>query len=133
MIDTTMEMLSDADIEDFSCDLNVKFMGEEGVDAGGLRRELFSLFFQQTKLLEDNTFSNDSFALQNGHYILLGKMTSLAFIYGHPGIQRLHETLLTYILTETTPSHEVCTEDVHNATVRHAVSVVSTCINDCWL
>lgn len=125
--DTTLEMLADAETKDFYSNLFVKFVGEEGVDAGGLRRELFSLFFKKTTLLQENTFSNDSRSLQNNHYSLLGKMASLALIYGHPGIQRLHETLVTYVLTEATPSQEVSTMDVHDGSVRHAISVVSIC------
>ncbi|WAR07977.1 hypothetical protein MAR_017935 [Mya arenaria] len=126
IIETTMEMMADADEQDLASELMVKFIGEEGVDAGGLRRELFSLVFEKTPLLDRNTFSNEACSLQHGEYIILGKLVSLTFIYGHPGLKTLHQTIIKYILNEKTPTTEIPLADVQNATVLRAIDTEAT-------
>ncbi|XP_052811809.1 uncharacterized protein LOC128239278 isoform X1 [Mya arenaria] len=119
-----MEMMADADEQDLASELMVKFIGEDGVDAGGLRRELFSLVFEKTPLLDRNTFSNEACSLQHGEYIILGKLVSLTFIYGHPGLKTLHQTIIKYILNEKTPTTEIPLADVQNATVLRAIDTI---------
>ena len=42
---TAVQQLEDAEDSDWSRKINVTFIGEEGVDAGGLSREFFPPFF----------------------------------------------------------------------------------------
>ncbi|WAR25136.1 hypothetical protein MAR_010840 [Mya arenaria] len=106
-----MEMMADADEQDLASELMVKFIGEEGVDAGGLRRELFSLVFEKTPLLDRNTFSNEACSLQHGEYIILGKLVCFGHIrqfmdglklHGVLDIMRLHQQEATQFLGEAT-------------------------------
>ncbi|WAR07905.1 hypothetical protein MAR_017863, partial [Mya arenaria] len=90
--------MADADEQDLASELMVKFIGEEGVDA--------------------------ACSLQHGEYIILGKLVSLTFIYVHPGLKTLHQTIIKYILNEKTPTTEIPLADVQNATVLRAIDTV---------
>ena len=63
-IKTAIEELSGGQPSDFERRLNVKFIGEEGVDGGGLTREFFTLLFEKTGVFEDDGFSYDADLLE---------------------------------------------------------------------
>lgn len=54
---TALEQLEEADDSDWGKSPRVEFIGEEGIDAGGLSREFFSLLFKATEVFEGNNFS----------------------------------------------------------------------------
>jgi hypothetical protein len=122
-----MEMLTDGDEEDWSRKLLVHFVGEQGLDAGGLRREFITLFCSQTSLLNSNTFSCSAKSLQNREYVTLGKLVAYGLIFGHPGLRKLHPIIVKYILTETSPSmsSDILTADIHSEVVKPVIEAVS--------
>ena len=59
-IDTAMDELMDAEEKDWNKNIRVCFIGEEGVDCGGLTREFFTLLFKQSPIFENGTFKVDA-------------------------------------------------------------------------
>lgn len=97
---TAMEQLEDASDEDWKHKLKVEFIGEEGIDEGGLSREFFSLLFRISPCFDGNTFSFSSELLKKGHYRLLGKCVAYALALGHPGPRRLQSNVVDYVLQQ---------------------------------
>ncbi|KAH3877836.1 hypothetical protein DPMN_001714 [Dreissena polymorpha] len=64
--------------------LAITFIGEEGVDAGGLTREFFSILFEKSPVFENNLLSFDSQLLQKKHYLLMGQMVVMGVLSGYP-------------------------------------------------
>lgn len=122
--ENVLELLSDADDKDLMSELIVKFIGEEGLDAGGLRREMFSLVFQKTPLIEGNTFSNTSSSLHSKEYFQLGKLVSLSLVYGHSGFQKLHPVITKYIISEEMPSSEIDINSIHSDALKQTIEEV---------
>lgn len=67
--------------------LTVDFIGEEGVDAGGLRRQFLTSFYRSTPLLEHGTLSHSALSLQREEYLSLGKLIAYGLLIGHPGMK----------------------------------------------
>ncbi|XP_052786274.1 E3 ubiquitin-protein ligase Itchy-like [Mya arenaria] len=122
---TAMEELSNGNIKDWGKKLNVKFIGEDGVDSGGLTREFFSLLFETSPVFEDNGFSYNADLLEKKHYQLMGKATSMAILHGHPGPRNLNRTIVDFILENKEPEEipECC---IQNAEVKAAIEEIST-------
>lgn len=126
-VSTIIEELGEGSPKRWSSLIRVEFIGEDGVDLGGLLRELYTMLFRNTQLFEDEHFSISSTALHNGHYKLLGKCVAYALICGHPGPQRLNPLFTDFLLKEEIPQlhiekvdakidsliEEVCTEFKH--------------------
>lgn len=127
LMKTSLAVFEDGEDQDWEKEIVVKFVGEEGVDAGGLRRELFSLFFKQTDMIEDNTFSAFGVALKEERYTLLGKLLAMALVFGHPGIRCLHPSLTEYILAESIPEslHCIDSSTITNGAVLACIESVS--------
>ena len=96
--------------------LDIKFIGEEAVDQGGVSREFFSCIFEaalQKIMIGNNernyhTFLHDSIALESGHYYSYGVLVGLALIHGCPGPHNWCPSLAHYILEQdclVNPSH----------------------------
>ena len=75
-LENAMEELQD---EEFDKLARFEYLGEEGVDSGGLLRDFFTNFFRLTPLIEDNTLSSNAVHLQCGRYRLLGKIFSCLY------------------------------------------------------
>ena len=103
---TAIEQLEDGMLEDWEGRFRVNFIGEEGVDAGGLKREFFSLLFEKTK------------------YKLLGKATALSILYGHPGPQCFNKYVAEYIVSGIEPE-EVNPQSIEREDVSSVVIEVS--------
>ena len=103
LVNTAMENIEDAEEKDWNLPLKVRFIGEEGVDAGGLSREFFSLFFRETPMLENNTFSVKPEFLNCRKYYILGRLVAKALIFGHPGPRCLSYPIAKYITTGQEP------------------------------
>ena len=123
-IKTAIEELSGGQPSDFERRLNVKFIGEEGVDGGGLTREFFTLLFEKTGVFEDDGFSYDADLLEKKEYNLIGKATALSIIHGHPGPRRLNKLFLDYILKGTEPGTDFSDKYIRGADVKLAVEEV---------
>ncbi|WAR10678.1 hypothetical protein MAR_035754 [Mya arenaria] len=121
---TAMEELSNGNIKDWGKKLNVKFIGEDGVDSGGLTREFFSLLFETSPVFEDNGFSYNADLLEKKHYQLMGRATSMAILHGYPGPRNLNRTIVDFILENKEPEEipECC---IQNAEVKAAIEEVS--------
>ena len=62
--------LKEADGSDWQKPPRVEFIGEEGMDVGGLSMELFSLLFKTTEVFEGNNFSVKPKLFDEKHYRL---------------------------------------------------------------
>lgn len=100
---TLMAELLDGTDKQWHSKIKVEFMGEFGADIGGLLREMFTLFFRTTPLLEGQVFKISAEALQNGSYRVLGKAFATALVSGHPGPQRLSPLLVRYLIDQRVP------------------------------
>lgn len=119
-----MEQLDEGSEDDWKGCFRVNFIGEEGLDAGGLRREFFSLLFEKSDLLENNSFCLDAAKLAKKHYKLLGKATALAILYGHPGPQCFNQHITQYIVSGVEPE-EVQLQSIKRQDIVSAVNDVS--------
>ena len=85
--------------------ISVKFIGEAGVDTGGLTREMLSLSFQQVALsgitrgeAPNLTFMHDQQALKNHHYKVLGQLVALSLLNCGSGPHFFCPILASYIV-----------------------------------
>ena len=103
LANTTMENLEEAEDDDWKLPLRVTFIGEEGVDAGGLTRELFTLFFRETPLIDRNTFSLKPEYLDKRYYYILGRFVAKALLTGHPGPRCFSNAVAKYVTLAQEP------------------------------
>ena len=102
-----MECLMDTEEIEWTMPLRVIFIGEEGVDAGGLTREFFTLFFRTTPMFNSyKSFEVKPDYLEKQHYRVLGKLVAKALICGHPGPRCLSNAIANYIITGKEPDFE---------------------------
>ncbi|WAR15041.1 hypothetical protein MAR_005146 [Mya arenaria] len=119
-IKTAMGQLMDSLDDYWMKPIRMAFIGEKGVDAGGLTREFFTLLFKTTTVYDaDGFFTIDSQMLQQKKYCLLGK----AILNGRPGPHALNKLLAGYILTGKEPNaSDVQTEHIHGGDIQNASS-----------
>lgn len=84
--------------------IKVNFIGESGIDAGGLFLEMMTVLFSKTTLMEESRFRLSP-ALHSGGYRVLGKAVAYALLMGHPGPRRL-DPLLSIIHQRTPALHK---------------------------
>lgn len=122
---TSIEQLEDGDEDDWKRPISILFIGEEGIDAGGLSREFFSLLFKTTKVFEGNTFSVDPQLLDSKHYRLIGKAVGKAIVSGHPGPRCLNHHVTQYILQGQEPDFSnIQTKEIYRADAAKAITDV---------
>lgn len=124
LLRTAIEQLEEAETGDWKKKITVTFVGEEGIDTGGLYREFYSLLVKKSPVFENKTFSLNSTLLQNNQYKLMGKITAHAICMGHPGPKNLHEAVVSYVLTENMQVENIPTETISNAEVLSAIEQV---------
>lgn len=88
--------------------VRIHFEGEEGIDAGGLLRENFRLFFQEIRSPSHNLFletpsgkllpSNNQFHVFAGLYTVVGKAIGTALLNNVPVELPLHKAAIALIL-----------------------------------
>jgi len=99
--------------------LEVIFIGEEGVDSGGPRREFLHLLMK--KLVDESgVFSGDDHRrvvtsnpvlLMRNVYYTAGKMVATSLMQGGPGLECLSPAIFEYIVGDTAASHSSLTVD----------------------
>lgn len=62
-----------------------RVIGEEGMDCGGLFRELYSLLLKDGEEFEGNNLSVNSKPLDQKRYLLARKAVATSILHGHPG------------------------------------------------
>ncbi|XP_060085308.1 uncharacterized protein LOC132564690 [Ylistrum balloti] len=105
-----MEVLKDADEDDWLKPMKVQFIGKEGIDAGGLAREFFSLLFKNTTVFQGTTFSLNPDFLEKKTYKIIGQITAKALAQGHPGPACLNKHIVRYLLTGI---DDTCTSNIN--------------------
>jgi hypothetical protein len=122
---TAMEQLEELSDSEWEGSFRVNFIGEEGLDSGGLRREFFTLLFELSDLLEHGSFRVDTVKLFKKHYLLLGKTTAVALIHGHPGPQCFNEAVTNFITKCMEPDNaeDICVERDDIKSAIHFVSI----------
>ncbi|XP_061195286.1 uncharacterized protein LOC133203526 [Saccostrea echinata] len=128
---TAIEQLEDADPDDWIKKPKVEFIGEEGIDCGGLFREFFSLLFKDGEEFEGNNFSVNSKLLDQKRYMLAGKAVATSILHGHPGPRRLNKYVVDYILTGKIPNMDnVSTEELNREDFKHAIKQMEEALPD---
>ncbi|WAR20106.1 hypothetical protein MAR_001944 [Mya arenaria] len=124
---TTFEELSDALTIDWEKPIKIPFIGEEGLDAGGLTREFFSLLFRNNDLFENGSFRLDSGLLEKKTYETMGRATARAILAGHPGPKCFNPLLARFICTGEEPDlADIPDEYVGRPDVLAAIQEIST-------
>ena len=119
-------VFEDWDDEDWEKNFTITFSGERGVDGGGLRREFFTLYFNQCGFMEGGTLRYENDLLEKQHYQILGRVAARAILLGHPGVGAFSDIAASYILTEETPdSGSIKAEEVMDVEARQALLEVS--------
>ena len=103
LVERAFEQLVDEDIKDT---LIVKFIGEEGVDTGGVTREFFTNYFHDLSNSgnifcgshPNLTFRHNLYALEEGQFEFFGKLTAVALLDGCPGPHFLCHSVVSFIL-----------------------------------
>jgi len=122
---TSMEQLDDGCEEDWGKKLKIRFIGEEGIDEGGLSREFFTMLFRESQVFEDSLFSADADLLSKQHYKLMGKVTAMALLSGHPGPRCLEQHLVDFIVLGKSPDmSRLCTDVIKRQDVMHAIEQI---------
>ena len=129
-LETAFEQIRDAEDSDWNRRLKIKFVGEEGIDSGGLTREFFSLVFRLSRIFEDGLLTFDSDMFKNQDYRLMGKLVSMAILHGHTGPRCLQDHLVQFILKGETPDcSSVPIEQVPKEDIRSAIKEVKKYFN----
>ena len=100
LVERAFEQLVDEDIKGR---VIVKFIGEEGVDTGGMTREFFTNYFHG--LSNSGNIFRGSYpnlhnlhALEEGQFEFFGKLTAVALLNGCPGPHFLCHSVASFIL-----------------------------------
>ena len=115
------EELSDSQFEKR---ISVQYLGEEGVDSGGVRNDFFSHFFSLCPLFENHTLQYDAEKLRKKEYYHLGNIIATAIVHGHIGPRCLHNSIVDRILGVQGITH-VPVEDVKDERGMHFLKAVS--------
>ncbi|WAR18586.1 LOW QUALITY PROTEIN: G2E3-like protein, partial [Mya arenaria] len=91
------QAMVEAPSEEWNRKLSVTFIGEEGLDAGGLTREFFTILYENSPVFENNVFSFDSQLLYKRHYFFIGQMVVMGILSGHPGPRNLMKDVVDFI------------------------------------
>jgi hypothetical protein len=124
---TAFEELSDALTIDWEKPMKIHFIGEEGLDAGGLSRECFSLLFKNSDLFENGSFRLDSGLLKKKTDETMGRATARAILAGHLGPKCFNPLLARFICTGEEP--DIPDEYVGRSDVLAAIQDV--CLDFC--
>lgn len=112
--------------------LDIHFIGEDAQDEGGPLREFFRLLW--IEISGDNTIftgssearllAHNMLSLSNGDYALVGRVISLALVYGGSGPHFLSEAVASYLLNEPIAISENACE-VPDLDVQNCIQKVS--------
>ncbi|ESO98490.1 hypothetical protein LOTGIDRAFT_174259 [Lottia gigantea] len=128
---TTMDQFEEANEEDWLKPIKVRFIGEEGIDAGGLTREFLSLLFKESPIFEDSVLSLNPQLLEDQHYLFMGRMTSIAILEGHPGPRRFNQFLVDFILLDKIPQFSLVDKnELKRADAIAAIEEIENCTED---
>ena len=126
LVPQAMEQLSEGNESDWQKKIAITFLGEEGLDVGGLTREFFTILFENSPVFEEDLLSLDSELLETQHYYLVGRAVVMAILSGHPGPRRLQEHLVDYIIHGKVPDwSNFSTEMISRSDVLNAIKDVS--------
>ena len=121
--DQSMAIFADWDDGDWDQLFQIRFAGEAGVDASGVSREFYSLYFTQCDLLEGGTLAYDGMASCD-QYKTLGRVAAKAILSGHAGVGSFSHLAATYIVSEATPRGPMDT-DIMDPEAKRAILEVS--------
>ena len=103
-VTTYMEQLSLAMEEDWTKQLRVRFLGEDGIDLGGLTKEFFSTLFKKIPLLKGPAFSVSASALIAVEYKPFGRAVAYGLLVGQPPWTKMPDPIFSqYILEKKAP------------------------------
>ena len=124
---------------DQSKPLQVQFVGEDGIDGGGLKREFFTLVLQKAgNLLEGpsdcKVFRHNLVALNAKKFKTFGKIVAFSVIYGGPLPSYLSPPIVRYLLYGHDGSNCIATiDDIPNKDFRAKILKVRLSVNVSYL
>ncbi|XP_053404361.1 G2/M phase-specific E3 ubiquitin-protein ligase-like [Mercenaria mercenaria] len=125
--ETALEELMEAVDGDWDKTIKIEFVGEEGIDVGGLSREFFTLLFKNGDIFENMSFHIDSELLEKKVYKTMGKAAARALIMGHPGPKCFHSFLAKFICFGQEPDFDdISYQDVGRADVLNAIEEITS-------
>ena len=108
--------------------LSVTFIGEDGLDAGGLTREFLSVLFEKSPIFEDNLLSLDAQLLDKRQYFFISRMVVMGILSGHPGPRNLMKHVVDFILGgKTGELSNIPVEKIERLDAVSAIKEVITC------
>lgn len=102
LVQQAMVEIEQAPDEEWKRKLSVTFIGEEGLDSGGLTREFFTILYEKSPVFENSVFSFDAQLLDKRHYFLMGQMVVMGILSGHPGPRNLMKHIVDFIVSGKT-------------------------------
>lgn len=105
--------------------INIHFIGEASIEAGGLKREFFSTLFRNTPCFEDTIFFVSDH-LDRKVYELIGKAVAYSLLMDDPGLRCFTSMVAKYLLSEKEPTTSTLSNtDIKNATVTAVLKEVN--------
>jgi hypothetical protein len=107
--------------------LTVEFVGEEGIDGGGLTREFFRILFRQfSSVYLDSTgcFKHNSVALQDGLYFCLGQLASMCLVHGGAAVRIFSTSVYSYLCGRKSSDIDVQICEISNVEIRDFVGEI---------
>lgn len=114
--------------------LNVQFIGEQGVDAGGPRREFLNIMMKKLVLESGlltgdekrKSFTANPLLILNEAYFAAGKMVATSVIQGGPGVKCLSPAVYYYIIGDKNASrNEIGVLDIPNREIQEKLKKAS--------
>ncbi|WAQ95694.1 G2E3-like protein [Mya arenaria] len=102
LVQQAMEEIEQAPEEEWNRKFCITFIGEEGLDSGGLTREFLTLLYDHSPVFENSVLSFDAQLLEKKHYFLMGQMVTMGILSGHPGPRNLMKHVVDYIVSGRT-------------------------------
>ena len=125
----SLDSLKDVEVSELAGGLIVVFVGEEGVDDGGLTREFFSVLWQRSQdcplsvgTIPYLTLRKNAVALDEQEYKIFGQLVAMALLNGANGPKFFSESFAKHLLDPSSDYFAI--EDIPDETLKLKVQNV---------
>ncbi|XP_053386140.1 uncharacterized protein LOC128550670 isoform X2 [Mercenaria mercenaria] len=131
LVQQAMVEMEQAPEEEWKRKLSVTFIGEEGLDAGGLTREFLTILYEKSPVFENSVLSFDAQLLYKRHYFFMGQMVVMGILSGHPGPRNLLNHVVDFIVSgKTGELSDIPVDKMERLDAVSAIKEISDCA-DC--
>lgn len=118
--------------DDLNGHFEIKFSNSNGIDAGGLKREMLTISLRQLQKNNGIFEGDENFrlltlnevALNAKAYFNAGRMISISLVHGGPPPRFLHPILFHAIVSGSSNVNEVMISDIPNLAVREKLKAL---------